>query len=233
MSKDTVTNWYSKIGGGSGKKQKMDKNFKKHLIKPNAMITIIGPTGSGKSNALIEFLSRKNDAFYEMTIFSGSTTEEPLYQMLADKVEGVQLIDNIDELPELTDLNDEDKSVEKLMIFDDIINLKPKEKVKLQKWFNSSRKYGFTCICMAQNFTDLPLQMRRNTMIFILFKMNDNNTIKHIFKTHSHTDVPVDVVMKMYFYATHDKGNFFKIDFGSDHPFTKNFIEVLNPKDFM
>ena len=231
MSKDHITNWYSKIGGSS-KKPKMDKNFKKHLIKPNAMITIIGPTGSGKSNALIEFLTRKNDAFYEMTIFSGSTTQEPLYDMLAKKVEGVKLIDNIDELPELTDLNDEDKSEEKLMIFDDIINLKPKEKIKLQKWFNSSRKYGYTCIAMAQNFTDLPIQMRRNTMIYILFKLNDNNTIKHILKTHSHTNVPVEIIMKMYHYATKEKGNFFKIDFGSDTPFSKNFIDILDPYDF-
>jgi len=69
-------------------------------------------------------------------------------------------------------------------------------------------------------------------MIYILFKMNDINTIKHILKTHSHTSIPVDVVLKMYQYATHDKGNFFKIDFTSDHPFTKNFIETLDPRNF-
>ena len=229
--RDTITNWYEKVDSSS-KKIKPDRNYKNHLIKPCMMITIIGPTGSGKTNALLEFLARKNNSFYSMIIFSGSTTDEPLYNMLSEKMDGVELIDNISDLPDLTDMNDDDKTQEKLIVFDDIINLKPIEKVKLQKWFNSARKYGYTCICMAQNFADLPTQIRRNTMIYILFKMNDINTIKHILKTHSHTSIPVDVVLKMYQYATHDKGNFFKIDFTSDHPFTKNFIETLDPRNF-
>ena len=47
------------------------------------MISIISPTGSGKSTALLEFiLNRKTNSFYRIIIFSGSTTDEPLNNLL-------------------------------------------------------------------------------------------------------------------------------------------------------
>ena len=36
-------------------------------------------------------------------------------------------------------MNGQDKNEEKLIIFDDIINLSKKELLKIQKWFNSAR----------------------------------------------------------------------------------------------
>ena len=70
-------------------------------------------------------------------------------------------------------MNDEDKKHKKLIIFDDIINLPKKQLTKIQKWFNSSRNYGFTCVAMVQNYTDAPILMRRNTQHFVLFRLND------------------------------------------------------------
>jgi ABC-type dipeptide/oligopeptide/nickel transport system ATPase component len=172
--KDEIKDWYKIAGSsGCGINYKNDKNFNKHHIKPCMMISIIGQTGSGKSKALLEFLSRKNDAFYDITIFSGSTTDEPLYNLLNKHIEGLNFIDKADELPDLTDMNAEDKKTEKLIVFDDIINLPKKDLLKIQKWFNSARKYGYTCIAMAQNYTQLPIQMRRNTMVFMIFRLND------------------------------------------------------------
>ena len=91
-------------------------------------------------------------------------------------------------------MNGQDKNEEKLIIFDDIINLSKKELLKIQKWFNSARKYGFMCISMAQNYQQLPIQIRRNTMIYFLFRMNDNNTINNILKTHNCTEYTKEVI---------------------------------------
>ena len=232
--KDKIKNWYEVANkSGQGITRKLDKNYSKHLIKPCMMISVIGATGSGKSTALIEFLERKNESFYEITIFSGSTADEPLYNLLQEHIEGINVIDNADELPDLTDMNDTDKKQEKLMVFDDIINLPKKQLVKIQKWFNSARKYGYTCMALAQNFTDLPLQMRRNSMIFILFRLNDTNTINHILKSHNHTGLDNAIIKQMYLYSTKKKGDFFKIDFTDDkHTFTHNFTDVINPEQF-
>ena len=64
---DNIQDWY-KIANknGTGLTRKMDKSFNKHLIKPCQMISIIGQTGCGKSQAILEFLSRKNEAFYNL-----------------------------------------------------------------------------------------------------------------------------------------------------------------------
>ena len=229
--KDEIKDWY-KIAGktGCGITYKKDKNFSKHYIKPCMMISILGQTGSGKSKALLEFLSRKNNAFYDITIFSGSTTDEPLYRLLNEHIEGINMIDNAEELPELTDMNDEDKKHEKLIVFDDIINLPKKELVKIQKWFNSARKYGYTCIAMAQNYTNLPIQMRRNTMVFMIFRLNDINSINQILKNHNSNGDDKDLVKKAYFDATNQKGDFFTLDLTSDgkERYRHNFCDFIS-----
>ena len=93
--KDKMNDWY-KITGASIAQVKKDKNYKKHLINPCSMILAIGPTGSGKSTFLTEFLSRKNESFYQIIICSFSTTDEPLYNFLKNKIPDIELIDNID-----------------------------------------------------------------------------------------------------------------------------------------
>ena len=109
--KDALTDWYSKLGDKKTK-PKVDKNFKHHLIKPNSMISVIGPTGSGKSSFLVEFIARKPNAFYEIIIFNPANVDEPLYNYLIEKIEGVKFIDDVAELPNLEDFKDEDKTEE-------------------------------------------------------------------------------------------------------------------------
>lgn len=231
MSKkeDKVKNW-TKIAqkhkkGGS---IEPDRNYNHHEIKPCKMIAVIGPTGSGKSNALLEFLSRKNDAFHEIILFTGSTSDEDLYNFLNDAMDGeVRMIEDIEELPDLTDYNEEDKGLERLLIMDDIINLKNSELVKLQKWFNSARKYGFTCIAMCQNWTDMPMQMRRNSHYVFLFKLKDMNQVNQILKTFNNENVDLDLLRQLYHNATNEVGQFLKIDTtGGDisNKYRQNFI---------
>lgn len=228
---DSMKDWYSIANkSGNGITRKVDKNFKNHLVKPCQMISVIGATGAGKSQSIIEFLSRKNESFYRIIIFSGSTTDEPLLNMLKDRIDGVELIDNADELPELTDMNDSEKKQEKLIVFDDIINMPKKQLLKIQKWFNSARKYGFTCIATAQNYTDLPIQMRRNTMMFWLFRLNDMNTINQILKNHNNNGDDIDLVKKAYFDATARPQNFFTLDLTSTgaERYRHNFTDLIN-----
>ena len=150
--KDTIKDWYSVISNKkSGSGLKVDENYKKHYIKPCSMICIIGSTGSGKTTALIDFLSRKNNAFYQIIIFSGPTKDKPLYNFLKTKLPDIEIMDDVNELPNLTDFNDEDKKTEKLFVFDDFQNTDKKNMKKIEKWSCSARKYGFTSLLLAQN----------------------------------------------------------------------------------
>jgi len=212
-NKDEIKDWYKICGtSGVGIQRKNDKNFTRHFIKPCTMIAVIGPTGAGKSKSIVEFLSRKNEAFHRIILFSGSTVDEPLVNLLRKHIDGIECIDKAEELPELTDMNEEDKKSEKLIIFDDIINLPRKQMIKIQKWFNSARKYGYTCIATAQNYTDLPIQIRRNCHLFILFKLNDMNTVNTILKNHNTNGDDPAAVKHAYFLATQKPGDFFLLD---------------------
>jgi hypothetical protein len=232
---DKIKNWYAIAEkDGLANKIKNDKNFNRHYIKPCQMIGVIGQTGSGKTTAVVEFLSRKNNAFYKVYYYTGSTADEPLLRLLQQNMDGIQVIDKAEELPELTEFNDEDKKTEKLFVFDDFQNTDKKNMKKIEKWSCSARKYGFTCFFLAQNFPEIPLQIRRNIHIYMIFRLNDNNTLNNILKTHNISDVPKEIVKKMYLYATETKPNFFMIDLNGDRDkmFRQNFTGFLNPKSF-
>ena len=190
---------------------KRDKNFKNHMIEPNSMVGVIGGTGTGKSNALVNFLSLKNDTFTDILIFSGSTTDEPLYQYLASKIPTLQLYNNIEEVPELNTFEDSKKQ-EKLIVFDDCINLPKKDFKKINEYFTAGRKFGFTVFILAQNFVSIPKVATRNLQYLILFKIPEAYTINRLLKLYNKWDVPEDQLKEWYLQSTEKKLDFFMLD---------------------
>jgi hypothetical protein len=192
------------------------------------MISCIGGSGSGKTNSLVNFLSLKSDAFHKIVIFSASTLDEPLYSFLQNKIPELEMYNDINELPSLDTYDDDDKGHEKLIVFDDFINLKKKEMTKINEFLTSGRKFGFTCYCMAQNYTSIPKIISRNSHYFIVFRLNDNTSINNIIRNHNTTSIPKDDFKNMYLNATADKGDFVLIDLkNSARPLRKNFTELI------
>jgi len=236
MFKDEMKDWY-KIAKGKGIENnsiKLDKNFKKHLILPCSMIAMIGSTGSGKTSALIEFLSRKNDAFTRIIIFTGSTSDEPLYNFLKKHIKGIEIIDNPEELPNLHDMNEEEKNTEKLIVFDDFINMNKKDLKQIQNWFIASRKYGYSAIALCQSYTEIPIALRRNIQYFIIFRLNDVNSINQIIKTHNNIGDDKEAIKNMYFEATEEPKNFFLLDLKDPkYRYRHNFLDILDINNFI
>jgi hypothetical protein len=196
------------------------------------MVCLIGGTGVGKSNALMEFLSRKNDAFYELIIFTGSTSDEPLYNMIKEKMPDTQLYNDIDDLPELNTFDNDDKDQEKLIVFDDFINLKPPQMKKINEYLTGGRKFGFSVFCQAQNYVSIPKTIVRNVNYFILFRLNDNTTIDNIIRNHNIGNVSKEKFKAMYIKATAEPRNFFLIDLKTTDPklrYRHNFLNFMTP----
>lgn len=234
MAKDNnrIRDWY-KIVGAKQKDPNKDKHFKNHYILPESRILCVGQSGSGKITFLMEFLSRSGDRFYYILLFTGSTTEEPIYKFLKQKNPDIQMFNDINAFPKLTDMDATDKA-EKLVVIDDFINLDKKGKTKIKQWMNSSRKYHFACVVMAQNITDVPTQVRRNVNYFAMLKLNDNNTIKHILSTYAF-DVKRNTIIKMFSYSTKEPKHFFFIDCLTQDlskRFRHNLLEFLDPNNF-
>jgi len=229
---DKVKNWYEHLPKNLKRETKPDKNIKKHHILPNSMICCIGGTGSGKTNALCDWLSRKNEAFYDIIIFTGSTADEPLYSMLKQKMPDIQLYNDIAQLPELKEFDDDDKDQEKLIVFDDFINLKKPEMKKINEYLTGGRKFGFSCWCMAQNYVQIPKTITRNCHYFIVFKLNDNTSINNITRNHNIDDIDRDSFKDMYVEATKEPRDFFLLDLKGkpDTRYRHNFTNFYSPK---
>ena len=207
-----MINFYEKLPTHLKQSTTVDTNYKKHLIKPRSMITAIGGTGTGKTNALINLLSKKDDAFYEIILFNPVSVDEPIYNLMREKISGMKVYTDIKELPELSSFDDSQNSEEKLIIFDDFIHLKPLEMKKILAYFTGGRKKGFTCFCMSQNYTSIPKVITRNTHYFIIFKLNDTFTINNLLKNHNTENVPKEEFKKMYIDSVADPLDFFMID---------------------
>jgi hypothetical protein len=232
--KDSVQNWYEVIPKEFRKAPKKDPTYPEHLIKPCSMILTVGPTGVGKSNSVVEFLKRKNNHFYEIIVFTGSSTDEPLYNFLKSAIQGIEMIDEVGKLPNIDVYKDsENKDLEKLIIFDDSVMNDKKELKQICKWFMCARKWGFTCMFLSQDFTSTPIFLRRQINYLQLFKLQDTNDERNILKKCA-TDVTATELHNMLVYATANKLNFLTIAL-SEIPsmkYRKDFIEVLDPKDF-
>jgi hypothetical protein len=209
---DKINNWYSMIDKEFQRKPTLDKNYKEHYINPCSHVCCIGQTGSGKTQALLEFLKRKQDAFYNIVLFTGSTSDEPLYNFLQNKIPEMETYTDINDLPSLSHFDDEDKHQEKLIIFDDFTDLKKKDMAKINEYLKASRKFGFSCWILGQNYTSIPKTITRNCQYFIIFKQNDNVTLNNIIRNHNTENINKEAFKKAYEYATTQPNNFLLID---------------------
>ena len=224
---NNIINFYSKLDKKDTQQGQLPKTWANHHIYNNSMILCLGNTGAGKTNTLLNYLSRASGEFYKIIICSFSTTDEPLYKLIKNNNPDVELIDNIDDVPPLSDFDDKYKDKPKIIVFDDFIILSPKEMVKINEYLISGRKFGFTCWLMAQNYTSVPKIITRNIQYILTFKLNDNVSIDRIIKNHNVNNINKDLFKKYYVDATKEKFNFFMIDLKTTNPnemLRKNFL---------
>jgi hypothetical protein len=222
-------NFYSQIPKDKSKEK--TKTYKNHFIDKNSRILMIGSSGTGKSNALINFIEKTSDDFHRIIICSFSTTDEPLYNYLKQKIPSVELINNIEDVPEVQEFDDKHKDKQKLIVFDDFINLSKKEMKKIFDYAISSRKFGFTSFFMCQSYTAVPKIISRNCNYIFLFRINDKYSIKRIIANHGlSAEVQPERIEEYYYYAIHDPLSFLLIDLKTNDEkmrFRKGFTEFL------
>ena len=225
MSKEII-NFYEKL---NIKGNKLPKNWNKHHIMHNSMILALGGTGTGKTNSLLNYISRSSQEFSDVIVCSFSTCDEPLYNLLEEK--DTTLYNDIDEVPELIEYDDDEKKHPKLIVFDDFINIENKKLKKIYSYLISGRKFGFTCWLMAQNYSSVPKVIVRNIQYIIMFKLNDNISLNNIIRNHKISDVDPSIIKSACNLCTQEPPNFFMIDLktiNKKERFRKNFLEFLD-----
>jgi esterase/lipase superfamily enzyme len=212
-------------------KKFVNKYFKNTNINLPARIGLIGATGSGKTNILLNFLTRTPDTFTKIIIVH--KLDEKLYDFLKKQLEDqIIFYKGLDQLPRFNDLDLTDKD-RLLMIFDDVVNdsKKIQEDIILE-YFLLGRKVkgGITMFYLSQSYYKIPKSIREQMSTLLIVKLRDNRDIKTIINNNTLGIDDTETINYLYNEATKNKGDFLKIDlYNSDinKVFSKNWLEYF------
>ena len=227
-----MINYYEKIKNVN---KIYNPNYNKHKIKLCFRMLIIGSSGSGKTNTILNLLKEMNGTFSSIDIYTRQP-DEPLYKHLLEVYKknhtiGEEEALNIHEgIMDLKPLNEYDETKNHLVIFDDMIlekNLK-----QVAEYYIRCRKKGVSVIFLSQSYylNDQNWKIiRRQANYIIIKKINSVKELMAIIKDYS-LDVSKEEFLKMYEDITKEnKFNFLMVDLDEEPEkrFRKNY-DVIN-----
>jgi len=227
-----MINYYEKIKNVN---KIYNPNYNKHKIKIPFRMLIIGSSGSGKTNTILNLLKEMNGTFSSIDIYTRQP-DEPLYKHLLEVYKKNHTIGeeeslNIHEgIMDLKPLNEYDETKNHLVIFDDMIlekNLK-----QVAEYYIRCRKKGVSVIFLSQSYylNDQNWKIiRRQANYIIIKKINSVKELMAIIKDYS-LDVSKEEFLKMYEDITKEnKFNFLMVDLDEEPEkrFRKNY-DVIN-----
>ena len=128
VNDNSVMNFYDLKGVKKHMKKSNNPHFEQTQIKTPSRLLIIGATGAGKTNMILDYLRRVPKTFTKIIIVH--RMDEPLYDYLKDKVkQNLHFFKSLAECPDPTELEKElEDDDQVLLIFDDQINEKNQSK---------------------------------------------------------------------------------------------------------
>ena len=224
----SVSNFYEKI-------PKMflvsaeNPNFDSHKIKIPARIVVSAPSGTGKTNFVMNFIQHfcKGKGTFADILVLTKDKAEPLYEYLETK--GVDVQEGLHHVPDLSKF---DKDVNHLIVIDDLMLAKNQDQVC--EYFMRCRKKNVTIMYLCQHFYKCPILVRQNSNYFVILKAGNKKSLNLMLNEFT-VGVDKDQLLKMYEHATKEKFNFLLINCDEGDPTKKyrhNFENFLNPEDF-
>jgi len=228
---DNIQNFYESKGIKKYLKSYHNPQFADTQINVPARIGVIASSGGGKTQFLLNFISKSSGTFGKIIVVYKAS--EPLYELLRDKIgsKNVDFYTSLSQLPAPNDLNMGDKQV--LLVFDDQNAVK--DQSKIEEYFLRGRKVagGITCFYLAQNYFSIPTLVRRQFNYVIILKLSGSKDMKQIIQNYS-LGLDAEEVVKLYKDATKDMFHFLKIsvDERDDNKrFSHNFTDFYTISD--
>ena len=229
-----IINFYELAEVKAFEKESHNPNYEQHNIKIPCRIAIIGASGSGKSNTVLNFINQFTDTFNHILIFTKNKTE-PLYQYLEAKIPSRDQLTIYEGLDELNKMNlDKDFHGQTLVIFDDMVL--EKNQSQIEQLFIRGRKLagGVSLLYLSQSYYGIPRKIRLQINYLILRKVPSSRDIGAILKECS-LGVDKNELVNIYKHCVGKSiTEFLLIDFNCDPEFAfrKNFHDVLDLEDF-
>ena len=219
-----IVNMYEKIP-----KEYLDKvenpNFHLHQLKLPFRMVIVAPSGSGKTNFLLNLLSlfSKDKGTYQSIFIITRNKEEPLYKWLESKSDRIVIKEGLNNTPPLDKF---DKDNNHLVVWDDLVLSKDLSMV--ENYYIRARKLNVSVIFISQSFYKIPKIIRGNCSYMVILKLSGNREVNMILSEFG-LGVTKEELMRLYEYATREKFSCLLIDMeeSPDKRFRKNFLDIL------
>lgn len=202
-------------------------NFHLHNLKIPFRICVVAPSGSGKSNFLLNlihlFCAGDKGTFSTIQIITRNKSE-PLYKWLESECEQIRITEGLSTTPKLDDF---DKNKNHLVIFDDLVLSKDLSLV--ENYYIRARKLNCSVIFLSQSYFKIPKIIRNNCSYMVLLKLSGNREM-NIIMTEFGLGVSKEQLLKIYEYATKEKFSPLIIDMEEDKEkrFRKGLLEILD-----
>ena len=160
-------------------------------------ILIIGGSGSGKTNTLLNLISQQND-IGKIYLYVKDLSEQK-YQFLIGKREnaGIKHLNNLkafiecsntmDDVYENIDDYNPTRKRKILIVFDDMIaDIMSNKKIQaaVKELFIKYRKLNISLVFIMQSYFSIPKDVRLNSTHYLIMKINNKKELQNILITH-------------------------------------------------
>jgi hypothetical protein len=201
-------------------------NFSLHKLKIPMRMCIVAPSGSGKTNFLINLISLfskgKKGTFSTIHIITRNK-DEPLYKWIQTKTDQIIIKEGLSNTPKLDDF---DKEKNHLVVWDDLVLSKDLSMV--ENYYIRARKLNVSVIFISQSYFKIPKVIRNNCSYMVLLKLSGQREVNLILSEFG-LGITKEELIDFYQYATKEKFSPLIIDMEGDvnDRFRKGFDEIL------
>ena len=173
-------------------------------------ILIIGGSGSGKTNTLLNLINQQDDT--DKIYLYAKDLSEPKYEYLIKKWENtginhlndsnafIKCFDTMDDVYESTNDYNPNRERKILIICDDMIaDVMDNKQFQaiIKKLFIRCRKLNIPIVFIAQSYFRIPKDVRLNSTHYLLVKINNRIELQNIARDHS-ADIDFEDFVEIY-----------------------------------
>jgi hypothetical protein len=202
-------------------------NFHLHKLKLPFRMCIVAPSGSGKTNFLINllklFCSGDKGTFITIHIITRNK-DEPLYRWISSVCDQIIITEGLSTTPALHKF---DKEKNHLVVFDDLVLSKDLSTV--ENYYIRARKLNCSVIFISQSYFRIPKIIRNNCSYMVLLKLSGEREVNLILSEFG-LGVSKTQLIAIYKYATSEKFSPLLIDLeeAPESRFRKALLEVID-----
>ena len=173
-------------------------------------ILIIGGSGSGKINALLNLIKKRDDI--DNIFLYAKDVSEPKYEFLIKKREDagikhlndsnafIECSNTMDDVYENIDDYNPSRKRKKLIVFDDMIaDIMTNRRFQaiIKELFIRCRKLNISLVFITQSYFSVPKDVRLNSTHYLIMKINNKRELQNVAINHS-ADIDYKDFVKIY-----------------------------------